>query len=108
VARTVGAEFEADHAVDLVGARGQEQDRQRGIARAQALEDFEAAEVGQADVEDDERGTVGGGQRRFATGAPARLEPFGAQSVLQRVGNARFIFDDQDDGPAAHGGVRAR
>jgi hypothetical protein len=89
-------------------SRGQEQDRQRGVAGAQAFEDLEAAEIGQADIEDDQCRAIGLRECAFAAGAPARLEAFGAQSVLQRVGNARFIFDDQDDGPAAHGVVRAR
>ena len=49
----VAAEFEADDAVDLVGTGGQEQDRDVGLP-AQTAADVETADIGQADIEDDQ------------------------------------------------------
>jgi hypothetical protein len=95
----VGAELEADDAVDLVAARGQEDDRH--LARlANPLEDLEAARIGQADVEDDQRrGRLADPLQRFLAGrAPGRLEAVGAQRVLQRVGDAGLVLDDEDPG----------
>ena len=37
-------------------------------------------------------------QRALAGAGPAGLEAVGAQRVLQRVGDAGFVFDDEDAG----------
>ncbi len=63
----VGAELEADDAVDLVAARSEEDDRHVAVRLAQAPEDLEPARIGQADVEDH--------QRRRPPRARARARP---------------------------------
>ena len=47
----VGAQFEADDAVDILAAGGEHHDRNFALL-AQAAEDFEAVDAGQHDVED--------------------------------------------------------
>src|SRR3954465_7159630 len=54
----VRTELEADHLVDLVIARGQDEDRHLGPGRAQPAEDLEAVHPWQADIEDDEVGRL--------------------------------------------------
>ena len=54
----VGAELEADDLVDLVVARGQDEDRHLGAGRAQAAQDLEPVDARQADVEHDEVGRL--------------------------------------------------
>ena len=49
----VGAEFQADDAVDIFAARGQHDDRDFALL-AQAAQDFEAVDARQHDVEHDE------------------------------------------------------
>jgi hypothetical protein len=105
----VGAQFEAHHAVYFVAAGRQEHHRylraaHRLVQRLEAFEELEAVQVGQSDVQD--------GQRRrflrelrngfFGRGAPDRGESVAFQDVLQRVGDARLVFGNQDPGFEAH------
>ena len=93
----VTADFEADHAVNFTGAGGEEDDR-HGRARADGLAEFEAAAVGQADVEDDESEGLRSqcGEAGLARGAPVGFEALGLERVEQRVGDGGFVFDDED------------
>ena len=91
------ANLQADDPVDFTGAGGEENDR-NARPRADGLAEFEAAAVGQADIENDEREFLGGqgGQTCLSGGTPVGLEAFGFQRIQQRVGDGRFIFDDQN------------
>jgi len=102
----VGAELQADHAVDLGRARGEEDHRQRRLRRLQATEQLQAVDVGQADVDDRQcKGCRGGRrQRRLAAAHPVRCEAVGGQRVDDRVGDRRFVLDDEDR--RAHHGTR--
>jgi len=65
---------------------------------AQGAADVEAGHVRQADVEDDEIDGVGRqpAQRLAAERAAIDGETLGAQGVAERVGNGRFVVDDED------------
>lgn len=93
----VAAQFKADDAVDLVGTRGEKEHRQVGVA-AQRAADVKAGDVGQADVEHDEidAALLQPRQRLAAQRAALGGEALGAQRVAQRIGDGRFVVDDQD------------
>jgi hypothetical protein len=93
----VGTDFQAHHAVDLGVAGAEEHHRHLGEA-AQLAAGFEATDVGQADVEDDQ---VGRALALLVEGGTAQGHPFGAvavglQGVDQGVGDGGFVFDDED------------
>ena len=94
------AQLQADHPIDLVAAGDEKQHRHLAAARQrlQPLEQLEAIEVRQADVQDCQRWRLRGKltQRIFAGGAANRREAVGGQHVLQRVGDARLVFDHED------------
>ncbi len=105
----VCTQFEAHHAVYFVAAGRQKHHRylratHRLIQRLEAFEELEAVQVGQSDVEDGERRALFRELRDgfFGRGAPHRLEAVAAQNVLERVGDARFVFGNQDPGFEAH------
>lgn len=91
----------------------QEQHRQVGVA-AQRAADVEAGDVGQADVEDDEidAALLQPRQRLAAQRAALGGKALGAQRVAQRIGDGRFVVDDQDlhdggnDKPCGRNGSR--
>ena len=64
----VGAELQADDLVDLVVARGEQEDRRLGAVGAQAAQHLEAVDARQADIEDDQVGR----QRRWRIRGPPR------------------------------------
>ena len=107
----VGAELEADDLVDLVVARRQDQDRHLGAGRAQAAEDLEAVDAGQADVEDDEVGRL---VRRdlealLAGAGDGDLVALLLEGVLDPARDGVLVFDDEDGGcHAADATPRAR
>ena len=96
----VGAELEADDAVELLALRGQHDERQaggRGVALEQARE-LEAVEARQHQIEDDEVGETAANRLESAV-APAfdRHSEAGALEVeLQHFGDVRLVFDDQN------------
>ena len=104
----VGAELEADDLVDLVVARGQDQDRHLGAGGAHAAQDLEAVDAGQADVEDDEvRRLVGGDLEALLAGAGDRdLVALLLEGVLDPAGDGVLVFDDEDGG--GHAGMLHR
>ena len=104
----VGAELEADDLVDLVVARGQDEDRHLGAGRAQAAEDLEAVDPGQPDVEDDEVGRLvrGDVQALLARAGDGDLVPLLLEGVLDPASDGVLVFDDEDGG--CHAGMLHR
>src|SRR3954471_17864060 len=104
----VGTELEADHLVDLVITRGQDEDRHLGAGRPQAAEDLEAVHPRQADVEDDEIG------RLACRDVEALLPGTGdgdlvallLEGVLDATRDGMLVFDDEDGG--CHAGMLHR
>ena len=99
----VGAEFEADDAVDFAIACSEEEDGdRRGLAESAA--DVEAAHVGETDIEDEAVEGFGGefGEGVATGGGVGDIEAFGAEGIPDGFGDGGFIFDDEDT--AGHGG----
>ena len=98
----VGAHLEADDAVDRIAARRQHDHRQPRRALAQRAEDFDAAHVGQHQVEQDEVGRVAfGGRRGDAVGAARRVRQRDALALEQPDEQSRqldVVVDEQDRG----------
>ena len=90
----VGAELEADDAVDLLAARGDDDDR-HARALAQAAADLEAVDVGQAQVEQDEIGSARL-ERRLPGGGTLDLEAFPLEPFDERLGDRVLVLDDQE------------
>ena len=97
----VGAQLEPENAIDLVVARGEEQDRHLA-ASADVAADVEAvAGAGQADVEDHDAGVVLSEERQslLAVTGQEHPEPFPPQIEVHQVGDMRIVLDD-DHRPA--------
>ena len=96
----VGAELEADDLVDLVVARGEDEDRHLGPGRADAAEDLEAVDPGQPDVEDDEVGRLVGRdvEALLAGAGDGDLVAFLLEGVLDATRDGVLVFDDEDGG----------
>lgn len=93
----VCAQFQPEHTVDLLAARGQENDRQlAGLADRAA--DVKAVAVGHTDIEDREVGWLLRKYRqRVARQWHMRdLKALAAQRVKQRVGDGWFILKQQN------------
>ena len=106
----VGAELEADDLVDLVVAGGQDEDRHLGAGGAEAAQDLEAVDPGQADVEDDEVGRL---VRRdvealLAGAGDGDLVAFLLERVLDAARDGVLVFDDEDGGGHAADATPAR
>ena len=93
----VAAELEAEHPVDLVVARGEEQDRQI-VAGAQLAADVEAVHPRHVDVEHDEVGALrrDRAERAFAVRRLGGLHPRLAEREAQHLADVRVVVDDQD------------
>ena len=104
----VAAELEAEHAVDLAVARGEEDHRDlRGLAQPTAH--LQPVDVGQTDVEHDEAGPVRA-DRLEARFAGRRLEhpvPVAGEVEVDEIGDVGLVVDD-DDGSPFHGAMVAR
>jgi len=102
----VGADLQPHHPVDL-GVPGTEEQHRHLTEAPQLFAGFKTADVRQADVEDDQiRWRLPLMlQRRRAEAQPRGGEPLALQGKNQRVGNRRFVFDNQDmrHGVRAHG-----
>ncbi|RMT89908.1 hypothetical protein ALP39_04871 [Pseudomonas marginalis pv. marginalis] len=103
----VRADFQPHHPVDLAIARAEEHHRHFGET-AQLLAGFKTADVGQADVEDDQVGWALAlmGQCLLAEAQPGGGETLALQGEYQRVGYRRFVFDNQDVGHVGPSAVR--
>ncbi len=101
----VGTDFQAHHPVDLA-VPGTEEHHRHLAEAPQLLAGFEAADIRQADVEDDQvrRARLLMLQGRTAQAQPGGSEAFALQGKDQGVGNRRFVFDNQDMGH----GIQAR
>ena len=92
----VGAELEAQDAVDLVAARRQHDDRDAGV-RAQVAGDVEAGLAGQHDVEDDQVG-LDLREDELAAGRVARGVDLVAslrERVVHDLEDRLLVIDDQ-------------
>ena len=93
----VGADLEPDDLVDVLVASGQHQDRDVGVL-ADALADLDAVEVGQHQVEHDQRRLLRGGERERLAAGRGRRD--GVARVLQIERDERrdraLVLDDQD------------
>ncbi len=73
----VGADLEAHHSVDFIGARGQEDDRYRGITTNLPAK-LKTVGVGQTDIENNERK---GGLFQCGLSVPSGRYPFRLKAV---------------------------
>ena len=94
----VGADLEADDAVDVLDLGGEHDDRRRVVGRAQAAADRQAVFAGQHQVEHDQ---VDGLARQHAVQrlgvfGQQDLEAFLRQVAAQQVADARIVVDDDD------------
>ncbi len=93
----VGTDLEADHLVDLVGARGEEDDRCPGVA-AEAAACLEAVDPRQSHVEEDdlrrERGVAL--ERLLAGPDDGDAIPFAFEGDLDAAGDRGLVLDDHD------------
>src|SRR5262249_53418331 len=82
---------------------GDEDDGEARVELTDAVEDVEAAHVGQADVEDDRVRHVGPYQVEalLAAGGRQDLERVGAQVLFQRIEHVGLVVDDQQAGHAS-------
>ena len=99
----VAAELEAEHAVDLAVACGEED--HRDLRRlAEALAHLEPVDVGEADVEHDEAGPVRADrlEARFAGRGLEDPVPVAGEVEVDEVGDVGLVVDD-DDGSPFHG-----
>ena len=98
----VGAQLEADDAVQLLGARRQHQDRQRAQRDRAGLAPFaaevQAAAVGQAHVQDRQRrrGRRHAGARRTDQQHMVDGEALALQREGDGAGDGRIVFEEQD------------
>ena len=93
----VGADLEADDLVDVLVAGGEHQDRHvRGLAHAAA--DLDPVDVGQHQVEDDQRGLLGRDlrQRGAAGGDGAHVVAGVLEVEGDERGDRRLVLDDQN------------
>ena len=102
----VGAEFEADHAVHHVAARGEHDDRQLALLADGAAE-FEAVHLGQHHVEDRGVEAAAAQQRQpgAGPGGVLQLEP-GPREVRRQRRAEKFVVVDQQQ--ARHVGIVLR
>src|SRR5262249_52832899 len=96
----VGAELEADDAIDLLTARGQHHDRDRARRRVatELAADVGARAVGQHEVEDHEVGQALLGRLQTFTGPPRELHlvPCLAQIEIEHIAQIRLVLDDKN------------
>ena len=103
----VGAEIEPHHFVDLIAASRQHQDRKKLVAPADLSANFEAAQTGQHDVEDQNIRAAGGDPRKGLITSRDMIHcvPFEGQVLHETAGDGAIVFDDEDtgDGSTLHG-----
>ena len=94
----VGADLEAEHAVDLLVARGQHHDREIG-AVADLAADVEAVDARQADVEDDDADLVAAelGERVLAGAHPQHAVAVRAEVAANQLADRELVLDDEDE-----------
>ena len=91
----VGAGVEAGDDVELLVARGEDQDREVGPRGAQPPADVDAVDVGQPEVEDDEADAlVGGGERRAPARDAAHRVALAVEHAREARGDRLVVLDD--------------
>jgi hypothetical protein len=93
----VAADLEFQHAIDLVVARGEKQDRHVG-GLSDLAADFKPVKLGHADVEDDEVRPVGGkaGQALFAVARFGHGHAGLAQRHADDFADVQVVVDSKD------------
>ncbi|MCY1425856.1 hypothetical protein D9M71_416610 [compost metagenome] len=93
----VGAQLQAEDAVQGFATGGKHQHRQLGMVAAQLLEQLQAAAVGQHHIEHHcRRGMLGQGDaRRLAVMAGADVETFLAEPADQQLAEFLVVVDKQ-------------
>jgi len=93
----VGADLEADDAVDLTGARREEDDR-RGMSLADLLAQVEPGDVGQADIDQDQVEALPRDERQDGQSLRETdgLQTFRLEDILKVVQDRGLVFDDED------------
>ncbi len=99
----VGAHLEPEQLVELVVARGQHHDRDRGVA-TELAGDLETVEAGQAEVEDDEIGVLAprGLDGARAIGCRQHGEARVLEVVARELDDLGFVVDDEDGSHDGH------
>jgi hypothetical protein len=94
----VGADFEADDAVDVLALGGEHDDRGAVVGRAQAAADRQAVLAGHHQVEHDQVDRVAQQDaiERLAVLGHDHFEPFLRQVAAQQVADAGVVVDDHD------------
>ena len=94
----VGADLEADDAVDVLDLGRQHDDRRHVVGGTQPATDRQAVFAGQHEVEDDQMHRLAGEQavQRLGVFGEQDLEAFLGQVASQQVANAGIIIDDDD------------
>src|ERR1039458_9045163 len=93
----VGAEFQADDAVDILAAGGEHEHRDFGF-EAEAAQDFEAIDAGEHDVEHHQidAGLQGAFQAAVALIGCLHGKAFAAEELAQERGEFGVVIDQQD------------
>src|SRR5205807_8347636 len=98
----VGAQLEADDAIDLVGLGGEHDDRKRRGGRIGAYPPahLETVDAGQHQVEHDQIGQplAQAGQRLGAVAGGVTAKAVAGEMVDDQVPDVRLVLDDQDVG----------
>ena len=94
----VRAELEAAQLRRQVGPRGQDQHRQLGPLRAQVVQQMQAVELRQQQIEDDELVRLGEGARKPDGSVLGAVDhkALGLESKSQEVENPGLVLDDQN------------
>ena len=104
----VGARVEPRDDVELLVARGEDENREIRPARPQPPTDGDAVDVGQAEIEDDEPDPVGRlGDRRPAARDPHHRVPLAVEHPHEPRGDRVVVLDEQDAVAAHRSSVRA-
>ncbi len=93
----VRAEFQTQHAIHLIAARGQHNDRHRAL-RAQTFEHFQAIEFGQHQIEDNQIGRVRikRGERGVTIICRVHTEAVACEVQFQDFENLGFIVHNEN------------
>ena len=104
----VGAEFEAEHPIDLVGTRGNHDDRHAALFAPQRSNDVVAVDARECHVKHEHiRGAASAPQCSVPVGYADYREALSFQMVCEQLANRAIVFSN-DDGLRRHAGGSAR
>ena len=94
----VGAELEPDHAIGLVAARGQHDDRDAVAGIAQPAQDRQPIEPGHHHVEQDgiEPAACERGEPGLATASVHQRHALRSQVLVEQLGEPHVVVDQED------------